>query len=261
MMKKFNLLVFSIALVPLMSACQDKQHSIIAINTMGNEQSFIEVDLNQTKNLIDANQPFVLEVYSTYCEACKELEPHLKSYADGSKKAVYRLNIGEITQTDFDSTLRNVYPDIFIREYTPTIYFIKDKALTYEVNPNKYSSTTALKSIMNKHFLSSEVTLINNLASFKTYTQKNDNYIVFSYDLNNINSLSLAAEQLINAKLKTNILLLNYQYMLGDFGSIQAKYEAIDIHFASAVKDGSKIKTINYLDDDGSSLKDLISTF
>ena len=59
MMKKFNLLVFSIALVPLMSACQDKQHSIIAINTMGNEQSFIEVDLNQTKTNYEYGDSFV----------------------------------------------------------------------------------------------------------------------------------------------------------------------------------------------------------
>ena len=261
MMKKLKWIIFTFALVPLISGCQDKAHSIIAINTMGSEQSFIEVSVSQTRKMIDANQPFVLEVYSSYCEACKDLEPRLKSFAESSKKAVYRLNIGEVEQSVFQSELRDAYPDIFIREYTPTIYFIKDKVLTYEVSPNKYSSTTALKSIMNKHFLSSNVTIINDVTSLESYEEKNKNYIAFSYDLDDTNSLSLATEKLINAKLDSNVILLNKVLMSTQFGTIKEKYNSYDDHFASSVKDGNIIKTINYLEDDGSSLINLISTF
>lgn len=260
-MKKLKWIVFNIALLPLITGCQDKEHSIIAINTMGSGQSFIEVSVYQTRSMIDANQPFVLEVYNTTCEACKDLEPRLKSFAESSKKAVYRLNIGEVEQSVFQSQLRDAYPDIFIREYTPTIFFIKDKTLTYEVSPNKYSSTTALKSIMNKHFLSSKVTIINDSTSLETYEEKNKNYIAFAYDLDNGASLSLAADKLINAKLDNNVILLNKALMPTQFGTIKEKYNTSDDHFASSVKDGNIIKTINYLDDDGSSLNDLISTF
>ena len=257
-MKKLKWLVFNIALLPLISGCQDKQHSITAINTMGTGQSFIEVTVSQTSKLIASKQPMVLEIYSTYCEACKDLEPRLKSYAEGSKKAIYRLNIGEVDQSVFQEQLRDVYPDIFIREYTPAVYYIKDGTLTYEVSPKKYSSSTALKSIMNKHFLSSNITIINDLASFETYKNNNQNYLAFSYDLDSAVSLCVANDYFFESSINYNVALLNKAHMSEQFDSIKDQFNTSDDAFASLVKDGNIIKTINYSANDGSSLKDLI---
>lgn len=260
-MKRFKWLLLSISLVPLISACQDKEHSILAINSMGSGQSFIEVDIYETRNLIESNQPFVLEMYSTYCSSCADLEPKLKSYAEKSKKTICRLNIANVREDDYNNTLKNNYPEIFVNSYTPSIYFISEKSLTYNVSPQKFSSETALKSIMNKHFLSSKITMINDYSSFETYAKKNKNYLAFVYDIDDFNTLRLSSKYLINNKLNFNVILLNKSSFAENFPAIQSYFNSDVVNFAATVKDGNITKTINYFADNGSSLNNLILGF
>ena len=264
-MKKSRFLLLLLALCPLMSACQDKEHSVISINNVGDANPFVEVFPTTVSDLIKHKQDFVLEIYRPTCESCKELEPNLEKYCKKQSKVIYRLNTSLINEEAFNSVLKEPYPEIFHDDYVPNILYISEGKLTYEVSPNKFGSYTGLKSVMNKHFTASNITMINDLNSFTTYRQKNENYICFFYNYSNEYSIKFAAEYLINAdivKNKTPVLLINKNTLgFENFNSVKFYYETDSSSFACIVKNNEIKRTLDYSFDDGSELKKLIASF
>ena len=263
-MKKMRFAFLLIALCPLMSAFQDKEHSVISINSIEDRYPFAEVNITQLVNILESKQDFVLETYSPTCEACINLEPILKKYCTNQNKIVYRFNIRNITEDIYISQLQEPYPDIFASEYVPTITFIHDGKLTYDVNPNKFGSYNGLKSIMNKHFTSSKIMMANDYYSFELYRNKNDNYIAYFYDYNNASSLKYASQYLINedvAKNKTPVLLINSTAISETMYDVKQYFNTDSDTFACLVKNNEIIKTIDYSLGDGSSISDLVASF
>ena len=266
-MKRIRFALLLIALCPLVSGCQDKEHSVVSINRYGNGNPFIELNLygNSLQNILEAKQDFVLEVYSPTCESCINLEPILQKYAEKTNKIIYRLNIRDMTEDDYNTMLREPYPDIFASEYVPTISFISDGKLTYEVSPNKFGTYTGLKSVMNKHFTSSNITMISDISSFSDYVQNTKNYICYFYDLTSPYSVKYASEHIIKnsvAKNKTPVLLINTSALKNmELYDVQLYYETDITRFACIVKDGVITKSIDYSFDDGTSVQELISVF
>ena len=137
-MKKILRLLLPILLVPSISACQDKEHSIIAIKTFDDSFNFVELNIDQLYNLIDSKQEFILELYTSYCSHCKDLEPKLVQFSQKENNVIYRLSLDFIvSQEDYDNRLVNKYPTIFVDEGTPQILFINNSELTYAVNSSK----------------------------------------------------------------------------------------------------------------------------
>ena len=261
-MKKLFVAFLPIILVPMVGACQDKEHSVIAIKTFDDEYSFVELSVDNVKTLINSGQHFILECYTEYCSHCKDLEPLLRKYSKENNNVIYRLNLGNFdSETSFKEALTDPYPNIFMNAYVPQILYIKNKELTYEVSDTKFSSYTALNKIMNKHVLSSNITMIGSMSALKTYENNNSNYVAFVYDLGMAKSLELASSNLITSEMasgKKNIVLLNYASFAENSAELMAYYESDFEHFA-CYKNGNKIKTIDYTNDDGSQLRELIS--
>ena len=264
-MKKGKFVFLLIALCPLMSACNDKEHSVITINSYDNQNPFVELLPENISNLIENKQDFVLEIYSPTCQTCIELEPILEKYCKKQNRVVYRLNTHLISEDVYIDVLQEPYPDIFHNDYVPNILFISDGKLTYEVSPNKFGSYNGLKSVMNKHFTTSKITMINELSAFRTYVEKNDNYVCYFYNYEDQISIKFAASYIINeeiAKSKTPVVLLN-QNTIGEesFEEVISYYLPDCASFACMVKNKEIIKTIDYASDDGSELIDLLASF
>ncbi len=261
-MKKTLLPLLLVIMSPLISGCQDKEHSVISIKTYDDSFNFVEVTPESVTTLINSGQHFALECYTTYCSHCNDLEPLLRKYSKENDNVIYRIDLGVFESSEqYKEVLTNPFPDIFKHSYVPQILYIKDNKLTYEVSDNKFSSYTALNKIMNKHMLSSNITMVNSLDALKEYENKNKNYVAYLYDLENKRSLDLAAEQIItskNASAKKNLVLLNKAGFAENFAELQDYFNTDNIFFAS-YKNESKIKTIDYSDDDGSKINELIS--
>ena len=263
-MKKITLFAFLFALIPTITACQDTTHSIVAINTTGSGSGLVDISMQQLANLLDSKQPFVFESYSESCTHCKDLRPKLEKYVKENKKVIYTFNAMQITDEElYNELLRKNHLDIFPaleNYYVPQIQFINEGMLTYQVSSAKFSSYTALKKILNNHFLSSNVTMIENEEELAAFESKNKNYIAYCYDLENSVSLE-KVNLLINkefAKSKKAAVLIDYVNFAGVFNNISEKYGADNFTFASLVKNGTVNKTIDY-SADGSDLSDLIS--
>ena len=96
----------------------------------------------------------------------------------------------------------------------------------------------------------------------KKYDNANKSYVAFLYDLDDSKSLSLSNQYIITreiAKAKKNIILLNKAGFAENFGDLLAFYGVNYASFA-LIKNKDEIKTIDYSQDDGSSLNNLIST-
>ena len=103
--------------------------------------------------------------------------------------------------------------------------------------------------------------MIGSMNALKTYENNNTNYVAFVYDVEMAKSLELASSNLITNEIasgKKNIVLLNYASFAENSAELMAYYESDFEHFA-CYKNGSKLKTIDYTNDDGSQLRELIS--
>ena len=262
MQKKLLPLVI-IAMIPIITACQDKEHSIVAIKTIDDDFAFVELNVDTLTNLLESNQEFILETYSPTCNHCEALEPILKKYSNNKDMIIYRFNALQFEDEDkFDELFRSKYPSIFTEYVVPTINFIKDKELTYHVSSNKFSSYTALSKILDKHFIQSEITMINSMSALETYASSHDKFIAFSYNLQDFSSLKLSNHYLIteeNANAKKPIVLLNKESFAQNFAQIKDYFSSDYDNFASYIEKDKEIKTIDYSLDDGQSLSELLS--
>ena len=261
-MKKYYVLPVLLVLAPSLSACQDTAHSIVAINNIGTS-GLIEVSKGAILKMIESGQQFVFEQYSPTCSHCNDLRPLLEKYTKNNKKCIYTCNMWGLEKEEFDEYFMNPHPDIFTDYYVPRIQFINNGKLTYEVNSAKFDSYYGLKNILDKHFFSSKITMVESQDDFISYTESHKNYVVYMYDQEDDKSLSLAANYLItneNANAKKNILLINFINYSGELDYLYNNFNVDYYAFASLVKNGEITKTIDWSSDDGTELSNLVSS-
>ena len=261
-MKKYYVLPILLALAPTLSACQDTAHSIVAINNMG-ANGLVEISKAALLNLLESKQQFVFEQYSPTCSHCDDLRPILEKYSLNNKKTIYTCNMYGLTEEEFNTNYKAVYPDIFTDYYVPRIQFINEGKLTYEVNSAKFSTYSGLSNIMNKHFFSSKIYMVQSAEEFTSFTEKNKDYVVYMYDQEDVKSLSLASQYIVTnevAKEKKPIVLINFINYSGSLDALYAKFGVDYYAFASLVKNGEITKTIDWSTADGSELSNLIAS-
>ena len=224
-MKKYLLFLPIILLVPSISACQDTEHSVVAINNLDHEPVFIELSKQQLKNLIDNKQNFLLEFYSPYCGHCVDLAELLTKYVNETDKTIYRFDLSTI-ETDEFITWNNEYPDIFVNQYVPSLRFIKNGKLTYEVSSEKHESYRALRSILNNHFISSDIYISSDLRTVNEFENEYEESVIYAYDLDNPTSVKIASENIITKSfaVKYDVLLLNKTQMGSEFKILKQHY-------------------------------------
>ena len=262
-MKKILKLLFPIILLPTITACQDKTHSIIAISPVNTEYGFIEASVDQVANLIESKQHFILETYTTTCSSCQELEPILKEYVTKNNKAIYRLKANSVDIEVLNEKLLDKYPNIFTERTVPSIKFIKNGTLTYNVNSNKFGTYSGLSKILNKHFLKSSIYIADNIEDYESFASSNLNHLIYSYDLNEKGSLDFANQYLINqdfTKAKKTLILINKVSFADKFANFCTKYTEGNEKFFAAIKDKKVIKTIDYSSADGNQIDEVISS-
>ena len=249
-MKKLFAIGLSLAMMTTICGCHSLERSIVAINAVGNSETFVELETDELISLIDSKQHFLLETYSPYCSHCQNLEPLLKKYSSEKHKTIYRMDLTQVaTEAEFNEKLGSKYPDIFPNSNVPSLSFISEAKLTYQVSSNKFDSYTALSTILDKVWITSKIVLVNDEAQFTEFKNNNQTYIAYSYDLKNQQSLKIAAESLVTkeaAKKKTSILLLNYQEMQANFDSVKSYYGAGETYFIAVVKNGEVSNTYDY---------------
>ena len=223
-MRKLIYILPLIALTGSVSGCTSLKQSVVSINCVSSQETFVELSIDNLINLIESKQQFLLESYSPYCSHCKDLEPILEEYSQKNKKVIYRVDLTQVeTEEEFNEKLGNKYPDIFSDALVPSVSFIGDGKLTYHINPNKYDSYAAFSTIANKLWIKSNITLVNDKNGFEVYKSSHDKYIAFAYNLNDSKSLEITNNYLVTkqiAKAKTPILLLNQASFATDFAEI-----------------------------------------
>ncbi len=228
-MKKYLLFLASLVLLPFMSACQDTAHSIIAIKNIDSDVYSIELSLDELQTLIDNKQQFVVEFYSPYCGHCQDLNELLVQYVKETNNIYYRFDASKMTLEEF-AYFHSEYPSIFPNEYVPSIRFVKDGVLTYEVDNTKHESYKALKSIMNKHFLSSNVSITSSFDNITQYGKEHEERILFAYDITNPISIKIASDKIMTTSYssKHNVLFMNKREMDSDLEIVKSIYQ-IDV--------------------------------
>ena len=262
-MKKYQAFTFLLVLIPTITACQDKAHSIIAINSMGSSHALVEISRNELLSLLKSGQQFAFEQYSPKCTHCNDLRPLLEKYTKNKKKTIFTVNMFNITEEDFVENFQTPYPDIFSGYYVPRLQFVNEGKLTYEVSANKFESYTALSKMLDKHFLSSSIVMVETEADLNAFRNANASFLAYCYDLESDKSLSLATKYIINSEVansKKPVVLINYTTYTGVFNDVCAEFNADFESFAAVVKNNEVTKTIDYSLDDGSELSELIAS-
>lgn len=257
-MKKLYLLLFPVMMLPILTSCKDVEHSVIAIKR---ESGFAQVTINQLENLIDSKQSFALEMYTDWCSHCVDLEPLLVKYVEDENQTLYRLNVTDWESETF-SYYQEKYPSIFKGSYVPTIRFVKDGELTYEVDNNKFAKYSSLSRIMNKHFIDSSITMITSYNDFEKYAISHSNYLAVVYDLDDVLSLELSTKYIITsnvAKAKKDVILLNKTEIANDFVHFMSFFSTDADAFATLIKNNQQQKTIDY-HIDGYELGNMVSS-
>ena len=256
-MKKLICLLFPFMMIPTLTGCKDTAHSVVSINT---ENTMIDLEIVQLENLISSKQDFVIEIYTDYCSHCTDLKPILEQYVEDNNRLIYRLNVSSWDH-DLFAFYHEKYPHVFNDFYVPAIRFIKNNQLTYEVDSNNFATLKKLSGNMEKHFIDSNITMIDSWNGFQTYIADHQNYVAMLYDLDSSLSLELSAKHIVTkdvANAKKNVILLNKSEIAEEFNEFAAFFQTDTYSFASLVQDGEITKTIDY-STDGSELSNLIS--
>ena len=262
-MRKLICILPLIALTSSISGCSSLKQSVVSINCVSNQETFVELTIDNLVNLIDSKQQFLLEAYSPYCSHCQDLEPILREYSQKNKKVIYRVDLMQIeTESEFNEKIGNKYPDIFPDALVPSVSFIANGKLTYHINPNKYDTYAAFATIANKLWIKSNITLVNDKNGFETYRSSHDKYVAFAYNLSDTKSLEIANSYLVTkeiAKAKTPVILLNQASFASDFAEICQYFNSTQTSFMARVENNEITKTIDYSSADGSLINELIA--
>ena len=262
-MKKILLPALLVVLMPVISACSDEAHGVVQIKSYNNAIQFVDLSREQLVNLLDSGQECILEEYTTTCGHCEDLEHLLLQYCKASGNIIYRIDASKIIKkSDEEENIIEKYPNVFLDNYVPHLYFVKDKTLTYEVPNDKLFSYNTLSNLIKKHVVESNITFINNYEAFASYTNNTKNYIAINYDLDNLTSLNVAKEYLVNKDIgskRKNIILINKASFAEDFNKIVEFYQVSEHpSFCSFVKNGEITKTIDYTTD-GSQISEMFA--
>ena len=260
-MKKILTLLVPLFLAPTLCACQDTQHSIVAFKTATNNYSYVEINKDQVINLLESKQGFLLELYSPTCKSCEEIEPKLKKYVEETQNVIYKLNLMKVSEEDFEQELKENYPDIFTDRFVPQMMFIKDSRLTFNFNPNRLLSYSPAKNVLNRHFIDSSITLVNNFDEFLLLNEKNGKYLLATYDLDDQDTLSYTNKYIANdevLKAKKPVFLINKASFAEEFSKITTFFDTDKSSFI-AVRNGDEKKTADMDVDDGSSFNEYLS--
>ena len=251
-MRKLLIVLLPIVMMSTLTACQDKEHSIIPIHIIGNEVKGIEITGPEFKTLIESGQHFVVEMYSPYCTHCEELNPMIDAYMSETKNLIYRFDVTKLSNEEQDSYIAK-YPDVFPDAYVPAIRFVKDKHLTYEVSSSKFDSYKSLRLNLNQHILSSHINMTSSELTFTEYANNRSEYLVYTYDLLNEKSINIAASNIITNDFQNKniaVLLVNSRDLAENFAKVQSYYGTELSHFVAMIKDQKVTKIADYTADD-----------
>lgn len=94
------------------------------------EDYVIDIDAEQTLDLIESGEHFVLYIGNSSCSSCLAFKPSLIEYIDKSRATVFHFD--NLVFSNQYSLLPTNYPDYFTAEYppTPSLYFFKDGLMT-----------------------------------------------------------------------------------------------------------------------------------
>ena len=247
-MKKSLALFLPILLLPTITACQDVEHSVICINVAQGDNEPIELSIDEFKTLVDSKQPFAVEFYSPYCGHCEDLGVLINKYVEETRNLIYKVDLSVFDLEEFKE-FQSLYPDIIVDEYVPSIRFVKNGTLTFEVNRKKFESYTALRSVLNAHFTSSRVSITSSMTSFNNYQSYRPSHIAFAYTTTNPTSVKFASDYLLTdemAKKDYDVLLINTGDLAENCANIKDFYNASYDTFIAYKKSDGSIKTADY---------------
>ena len=273
-MKKIVVILPALLMCTL-TACDtvDKQHAVIApINydaqkfKKGIECTF-ELNPYNLYDMLENKESFVIEFYRTSCSSCVSFQPVLEQYINASNYQWYRLN------TDLPQADRDFFIDVVMKDFSsvlggleavPTVYFIKDGELSYELNSNKFSSYTAFSKIANRHFIKSSLYTVSTLSGLYEFIKDKQNAVLYVFD--NTSAVSLDVYKTIYSKAagKSNpvVILYRNQMVSGAYYTIMdALGRGYTDNFACLIENGEIKKTVDYSFDDGASFKEYITSY
>lgn len=244
-MKKLLLISVIFCLAPAVSACQDTEHSIMPIHIVGEEANGIELSVSNFETLVASGQDFAVKFYSPYCSHCEELAPKIEKYQQETKNLIYNMDLSVFEDHEKYLEFANKYRDIIVDDYVPAIRFISKSRLTYDVSSNKLDSYTALKNILDKHFLSSNVSVVSSKTAFDKYIENETTFLIFTYDFSDSDSIKFVSNKLLTSdmeKTKLPVLLLNIKDIKESFPDIKTLYQIEENSFIALIRNGEKEK-------------------
>ncbi len=258
-----------------LTACDgvDKEHAIKApisydakVNKFGISSTY-EIGPYVLYDMLTNKENFVIEFYSPTCSSCTALEPILDKYILNSNYQWYRFNtsMSEEDEAFFTSVVMKEFPDVLGHlEYVPSIYFIKEGKLSYEVDSKKFGSYTAFATIIKKHFIKANYYSISTLDGLKSFLHENPNNVIYAYD--STSTVSTDIYHTIYDHVKSSsapLLLLSRNAMNVDNYLQIASYLGRNYtdNFACLFENGELKKTVDYSYDDGKAFKEYIISY
>ena len=273
-MKKI-LVFLPVVLLSSLTACGgvDTAHAVASpinydakIYKTGVEAAF-EIGPYALYDMLNNKESFVIEFYSPTCGSCQVFEPVLSEYINKTNFQWYRFN------TRMNKEDEEFFIDVVMEEHkdtlggldsVPSVYYIKEGKLSYEVNYQKFSSYTAFSKIANKHFIRSSMYTVSTLKGLESYLCDYKDTVLYVYD--NTSTVSNDVYQTIYSKSqgKRNSVIILYKNSMKqeDYMEISTKlgHNYTD-NFACLIEGGEIKKTVDYTSDGGASFKEYITSY
>ena len=273
-MKKI-LIILPALLMCTLTACDavDKEHAVIApVNydaqkfKKGIECTF-EISPYTLYDMLENKESFVIEFYRPSCGGCMAFQPVLEQYINATNYQWYRLNT-ELPQDERDFFINVVMVDFASvlggLTAVPTVYYIKDGNLSYELSSNKFESYTAFSKIANKHFIKTSLYTVSTLSGLYEFFKDKQNAVLYVFD--NTSSVSVDVYKTIYSKSagKSNPVMILYknQMHVGAYYAIMDAFgRSYTDNFVCLIENGEIKKTVDYMYDDGASFKEYITSY
>lgn len=272
-MKNSKLFVLPLLFVTSLASCSgfDAEHSIVPMLNydsikfnLGGE-TWYETDTDRLFNLIDNKYSFVLEIYQNSCIHCQEFEVHLKDYIRNNHYQFYRLGLNTSAERENFNVLTQTFPEVFENFVgTPAVYFIDQGKLTYEVSSNKFDSYAAFAKMADKHFFPNHMYSVSTIDGLNAYLEDFSSSFIYMMDPSSIVSSEIF--NLIHECKKDsdkNVLMIDYSSIDDEnYAQICARLNVgITDHFAIYYNEKDSRTNVDYLVDDGKSIKEWLTSY
>ena len=255
--KIYGLLVSTFILLTACSSIKNKD-AIKAINNIDHEPINLKAD--SVINMVKEKFSFSLLMYTESCSYCEKAKDNYKSLSNKLNYSLYMTVINEETKQYISNNIPTIFDG---SEAFPSLFIFDNGSISYKASYDDLLDLNKFQKLLKAYSIDTNISTTNNLSGYKDYQSKYQEYLLFTYDTGKYNKENVYEKYLFTRASSSdkNTLIIDKNAAKPDLLSEIYKYHQTDKCIFSIIENGKIKTTLEYENQSGSLIKELLISF